>query len=86
MLLPTRSNKMSSKIPFPPPGFDALSLEDQIEYVQELWDRITSHPEQVSVPDWHLEIIKERLALENPEEGTPWEEFEKELLEQLMKG
>lgn len=77
---------MSSKIPFPPPGFDELSLEDQIEYVQELWDRITSHQEPVSIPDWHLEILKERLASENPEEGTPWEEFEKELLEQLMKG
>jgi putative addiction module component (TIGR02574 family) len=76
---------MSLKIPFPPAGFDELSLEDQIEYVQELWDRITWHPEQVSVPDWHLEILKERLAHENPEEGTPWEEFEKELLEQLMK-
>jgi putative addiction module component (TIGR02574 family) len=77
---------MSSKIPFPPPGFDELTVEDQIEYVQELWDLITSRPEQVNVPDWHLEIIKERLAHENPEEGTPWEEFEKELLEQLMKG
>jgi len=77
---------MSSKIPFPPPGFDELSLEDQIEYVQELWDKITSRQEPVSVPDWHLEILKERLAREDPEEGTPLEEFEKELLEQLMKG
>ena len=77
---------MSSKIPFPPAGFDELSVEDQIEYVQELWDKITSRPEEVPVPDWHLEIIKERLARENPDEGTPWEEFEKELLEQLIKG
>ena len=81
---------MSSKIPFPPPGFDELSLEDQIEYVQELWDRITSRPEseQISVPDWHLEILEERLARyrENGEEGTSWEEFEKELIEELKKG
>jgi putative addiction module component len=77
---------MSSKIPFPPAGFDELSLEDQIEYVQDLWDKITSRPEEVPVPDWHVEIIKERLANENPEEFTPFEEFEKELLEQLKKG
>ena len=72
---------MSSKIPFPPAGFDELSLEDQIEYVQELWDRITSHPEQVSVPDWHLEILEERLARyrENDMEGRTWEEFEEDL-------
>ena len=79
---------MSSKIPFPPPGFDELSLEDQIEYVQELWDLITSRPEKVKVPDWHLEIIEERLARyrETGEEGTPLEEFEKEIIEQLLKG
>jgi putative addiction module component (TIGR02574 family) len=80
---------MSSKIPFPPPGFDELSLEDQIEYVQELWGKVTSRPaRRVSVPDWHLEIIEERLARyrENPEEGVPFEEFEKELFEMLKKG
>ena len=79
---------MSSKIPFPPAGFDELSLEDQIEYVQDLWDKITSRPEEVPVPDWHLEIIEERLARyhENGEEGVPFEEFEKELFEMLKKG
>ena len=77
---------MSSKIPFPPSGFDELSLEDQIEYVQELWDKITSRKDPVSVPDWHLEILKERLAREDPEDGTPFEEFEKEVFEMLRKG
>jgi len=79
---------MSSKIPFPPAGFDELSVEDQIEYVQELWDLITSRPEEVPVPDWHLEIIEERLARyrETGEEGRPCEEFEREIFEQLKKG
>jgi len=78
---------MSSKIPFPPPGFDELTADEQVEYVQELWDYIVdSRSAQISIPDWHRELIKERLARENPEEGISWEEFEKELLEQLMKG
>jgi len=78
---------MSSKIPFPPPGFDELTADEQIEYVQELWDYIVdSRSDEISIPDWHRELIKERLARENPEEGISWEEFEKELLEQLMKG
>ena len=36
---------------------------------------------QVPVPEWHLEIIRERLAKYEAEGfvGTPWEEFEKEL-------
>jgi putative addiction module component (TIGR02574 family) len=78
---------MSSKIPFPPPGFDELTADEQVEYVQGLWDYIVdSRSDQISIPDWHREILEERMARENPEEGTSWEEFEKELLEQLMKG
>jgi putative addiction module component (TIGR02574 family) len=48
--------------PLPPPGFDDLSVEEQIEYVSSLWDRIASQPEAVPVPDWHWKIIEERLA------------------------
>jgi putative addiction module component (TIGR02574 family) len=48
--------------PLPPPGFDDLSVEEQIEYVSSLWDRIASQPETVPVPDWHWKIIEERLA------------------------
>ena len=79
---------MSSKVPFPPPGFDELSTDDQIEYLQDLWDRISSDPDEVSVPDWHKEILEERLARyeRNGMEGTTLEDFEKELMEQLLKG
>ena len=53
---------MSEALPIPPPGFDALSIDDKIDYVQWLWDRIAARPEDVPVPDWHREIISERLA------------------------
>ena len=38
-------------------------------------------------PDWHIRIVEERLAEYGPDfkEGKTWEEFEKELFEQLMK-
>ena len=79
---------MSSKLPIPPPGFDELSPDEQTDYVQELYDYVDSHPQRVSIPDWHLELIEERMARyrENGMEGTTLEEFEKELLEQLLKG
>jgi hypothetical protein len=43
--------------------------------------------EHVSIPDWHMEIVEERLARYNSEgmQGTPWEEFEKELIELVTK-
>ena len=41
----------------------------------------------VSIPDWHMEIVEERLARYRSSgmEGTTWEEFEKELIELLTK-
>ena len=53
---------MLESLPMPPPGFDALTVEEQIDYVQSLWDHIAAHPEQVPVPDWHRQVLDERLA------------------------
>ena len=33
----------------PPPGFDELTIEEQIDYVQSLWERIAATPDQVPV-------------------------------------
>jgi len=76
---------MSQSLPMPPPGFDTLTVEEQIDYVQSLWDRIAAHPEQVPVPDWHKEVLTERLAAyrANPSEGKTWEEVEEEIRERL---
>ena len=46
----------------PPPGFDELSADEKVDYVQALWDRIADHPETVPVPRWHHEVLAERLA------------------------
>lgn len=52
---------MANVIPNPPPGFDDLTVSEQIDYVQALWDRIAASPEQIPVPEWHQPIIQERL-------------------------
>ncbi len=59
-----------------PPGFDELSTDEKVDYVQSLWERIAAQPEAVPVPDWHREILRERLEAHraNPGEGEPWEE------------
>jgi putative addiction module component (TIGR02574 family) len=65
---------MSKRDPTPPPGFDDLSVEEQIAFVQSLWDRIVATPEQVPVPEWHRQIIRERLEAyrANPTAGRFW--------------
>ena len=45
-----------------PPGFADLSKTEQIRYLQALWDRISDQPEDIPVPESHLELAEERLA------------------------
>ena len=48
---------MPNPVPLPPPGFDDLSVEEKIDYLQSLWDRIAASPESIPVPDLHREIL-----------------------------
>jgi putative addiction module component (TIGR02574 family) len=45
-----------------PPGFSELSKEEQIRYVQALWDRIAEHPDDVPVLESQLALAEEGLA------------------------
>jgi len=79
---------MTKGLPPPPPGFDELPVEDQISYVQSLWDRIRARPDQVPVPDWHRQVLNERLARQDasPEETRPWDEVHEEIRSKLGGG
>jgi putative addiction module component (TIGR02574 family) len=68
-----------------PVDFDDLSVDQQIAYVQTLWDEIASQEEQVPVPAWHREILDARLTeIEaDPDAGRAWEEVEIELRSRL---
>ena len=35
---------MLKPVPLPPPGFDDLSVDEKIDYLQSLWDRIAATP------------------------------------------
>ena len=65
---------VSKPIPLPPPGFDDLSIDEKIDYLQSLWDRIAATPETLPVPDWHREIIDERVKEPDvdPDAGDDW--------------
>ena len=78
---------MSRALAVPPPGFTDLPVEEQIDYVQALWDVIAAHPGEVPVPGWHREILDERLAEyeAHPDEGVSWEEFRAELRAEAKK-
>lgn len=72
---------MPVPIHFPPPGFDDLSIDEKIDYLELLWDRIATSPELVVVPEWHREVISERLRdiESDPNSGDKWEVVQKRL-------
>ncbi len=76
---------MHKPLPVPPPGFDELSVEDQVEYVQSLWDRIAADPKEVPVPQWHRERLAERLEAyrADPSEVAEWREVRDRLQREL---
>ena len=75
---------MATTLPTPP-GFDKLPVDQQIDYVQSLWDRIAASPEQVPMPEWHQRIIRERLEAytANPAAGRPWSEVRTDIEKKL---
>ena len=76
---------MPKPMPLPPHGFDELSVDEKIEYLQSLWDRIAATPDTLSVPDWHREFVDHRLKdLEaSPESGDSWDVVQERLRRKL---
>lgn len=74
---------MNRRMTIPPTGFADLSVEEQIDYVQDLWDWIAARPEDIPVRDWQRALIDERLRQHeaHPEDAVPWEEVRERLLQ-----
>lgn len=62
-----------------------MPVEEKVQYVEALWDRIAAAPAEVSVPDWHRQLLRERLAeyRRDARAGRPWREVRDELLREL---
>jgi putative addiction module component (TIGR02574 family) len=78
---------MGRPVPIPPPGFEDLSIDEKIEYVQSLWDHIATDVETVPLTDWQKQLLDERLAdlEENPKSGIPWSQVRAGILRKLAE-
>ena len=54
--------------------FDEMSVDDQIQYVQILWDRIAEHSDEIELTHEQQEELDRRLERmeESPDEGESW--------------
>jgi putative addiction module component (TIGR02574 family) len=53
-----------------------LSISEKLQFVQELWEDIAAHPEELSLtPEQELELDQRFCVHESdPESGIPWDE------------
>ena len=50
-----------------------LPPDERIDLLGEAWDAIAASPEDVALPEWHLDELERRLADPEPK-YVPWEE------------
>ncbi len=58
-----------------------LSVAERIQIVEDIWDSISSAPEELVLSEAEKSKLDERLESyrQNPEEGIEWETLEKNL-------
>lgn len=63
------------------PAFEKMSPSEQIQHVQDLWDRIAEHPEGVPVSAEMKAELDRRLAAHraDPSTAIPWGQVKAEL-------
>jgi putative addiction module component (TIGR02574 family) len=55
-------------------GLLALPARDRLAIIEALWDSLRVSPASVPVPDWHRELLAERMREDDaaPEEADDW--------------
>lgn len=76
---------MSEPARKPPPGFDDLSVDEKIDYLQSLWDRIAADPDHVPEPGWHQAVLDERIKAHRdaPDGAASWDEVRERVRRRL---
>ncbi len=57
-------------------GIGRLSVRERLDLIDQIWDSLPEAAARDEVPDWHKEVLAERLAEAeaNPGGGVPWRE------------
>lgn len=53
-----------------------LSPAERLRLAEALWDSLASNPDQVAIPQWHKELLDERLKEldQDGSDGSSWPE------------
>lgn len=57
----------------------SLPAAERLEVASAIWDSLLRTPDAIPVPDWHMELIEQRLAEDDDVSGETWTELRKRL-------
>ncbi|MFH1050383.1 MAG: addiction module protein [bacterium] len=59
-----------------------MTIEERINFVSDIWDSIAKIPENVQIPEWHIQELERRINLNNDtlDKGTEWSEVKQRIL------
>ena len=62
---------------------DKLTVEEKLRLMEEIWADLSRNPDSIPVPEWHLEVLREReqLVKEGRAEYLDSETFKKQVAE-----
>jgi len=72
---------VANALQIPPAGFEDLPVEDQVDYVQALWNKIAERPDRLPIADDTRDMLEQRLAAHraSPNDARPWDEVREEI-------
>jgi putative addiction module component (TIGR02574 family) len=55
---------------------EQLNYGEKLELIARLWDSLSSSSEAIPLPNWHIEVLEQRLAAADdaPDQVIPWEQ------------
>jgi putative addiction module component (TIGR02574 family) len=64
-----------------------MTVAERLELIGQVWDTLVETPEAIEVPQWHKDVLEERLAAlaRDPDAAQTWDEFKDELFAVLRK-
>lgn len=51
-----------------------LPPDQRLKLLEDIWESLAASPSDVPVPDWHRELLDERLADEGEQASRSWDE------------
>jgi len=69
------------------PEIEALSIDERLALIDDLWDSVDDTLDALAPPAWHLDVLDEILDEEerDPQPTVSWEEVRTELVEKWVR-